>query len=61
MIEDTIMGNTPLEGAGPPVTPDEPRAWALIGMSVFLGMRYAIWDKDMAPEKVADLAVDFVR
>src|ERR671920_1169675 len=23
--------------------PDELRAWALIGMSVFLGMRYAIW------------------
>jgi AcrR family transcriptional regulator len=40
--------------------PDELRAWALIGMSVFLGMRYALWDKDMAPEKVADLAVDFV-
>ena len=40
--------------------PDELRAWALIGMSVFLGMRYAVWDKDMAPEVVADLAVDFV-
>ena len=40
--------------------PDELRAWALIGMSVFLGMRYGIWKQDMSPEKVADLAVDFV-
>ena len=36
------------------------RAWALIGMSVFLGMRYAIWKTDMSPERVADLAIDFV-
>lgn len=40
--------------------PDELRAWALIGMSVFLGMRYAIWDRDMEPEAVADAAVDLV-
>jgi len=40
--------------------PDELRAWALIGMSVFLGMRYGIWQKDMTPGEVADLAIDFV-
>lgn len=40
--------------------PDELRAWALIGMSVFLGMRYAIWDRDMAPADVADQAIDLV-
>jgi AcrR family transcriptional regulator len=40
--------------------PDELRAWALIGMSVFLGMRYGIWRQDMTPEQVADLAIDFV-
>ena len=40
--------------------PDELRAWALIGMSVFLGMRYGIWKKDMTPEQVADLAIDFI-
>jgi AcrR family transcriptional regulator len=40
--------------------PDELRAWALIGMSVFLGMRYAIWGKDMPPEAVADHAIDLV-
>ena len=40
--------------------PDELRAWALIGMSVFLGMRYAIWDEDMDPAEVADRAIDLV-
>ena len=39
---------------------DELRAWALIGMSVFLGMRYGVWDADMTPERVADLAIDLV-
>jgi len=40
--------------------PDELRAWALIGMSVFLGMRYGIWGDDVAPEEVADRAIDMV-
>jgi AcrR family transcriptional regulator len=40
--------------------PDELRAWALIGMSVFLGMRYGIWNEDMSPEAVADGAIDLV-
>ena len=40
--------------------PDELRAWALIGMSVFLGMRYGIWNEDMAPAEVADRAIDLV-
>ena len=40
--------------------PDELRAWALIGMSVFLGMRYGIWGEDMAPAEVADHAIDLV-
>ena len=40
--------------------PDELRAWALIGMSVFLGMRYGIWKHDRTPEEIADLAIDFV-
>lgn len=39
---------------------DEPRAWALIGMSVFLGMRYGIWDEDLSPAQVADIAIDLV-
>jgi AcrR family transcriptional regulator len=40
--------------------PDELRAWALIGMSVFLGMRYGIWREDMDPAEVADRAIDLV-
>ncbi len=40
--------------------PDELRAWALIGMSVFLGMRYAIWRKDMEPAEIADQAIALV-
>jgi AcrR family transcriptional regulator len=39
---------------------DEPRAWALIGMSVFLGMRYGIWDEDLSPAQVAQVAIDLV-
>jgi AcrR family transcriptional regulator len=40
--------------------PDELRAWALIGMSVFLGMRYGNWGEDMEPTDVADRAIDLV-
>lgn len=40
--------------------PDEPRAWALIGMSVFLGMRYGVWDRDLTPGEVADTAIALV-
>ena len=40
--------------------PDELRAWILIGMSVFLGMRYGVWDDDLSPEQVADDTIEFV-
>lgn len=40
--------------------PDELRAWALIGMSVFLGMRYAVWDDDLSAEQVADQAIGLI-
>ncbi len=40
--------------------PDEPRAWALIGMSVFLGMRYGLWRQDLSPEDVAEAAITLV-
>lgn len=39
---------------------DEPRAWALIGMSVFLGMRYGAWTCDLSPGEVADAAINLV-
>jgi AcrR family transcriptional regulator len=39
---------------------DEGRAWAMIGMSVFLGMRYGLWKQDLSPARVADIAIDLV-
>ncbi|HYE48118.1 MAG TPA: TetR/AcrR family transcriptional regulator [Azospirillaceae bacterium] len=39
---------------------EEVRAWALIGMSVFLGLRYAIWDEGRPPEQVAATAADLI-
>ncbi len=38
------------------VTPDvsEVHAWAIMGMNVFLGLRYGVWDADRSPEAVAD-------
>jgi len=47
-------------GASGDSAADELRAWALIGISVFLGMRYGLWDRDLEPAAVADLAIDFV-
>jgi AcrR family transcriptional regulator len=41
--------------------PDELRAWILIGMSVFLGMRYGIWKQDLSPQDVADQTIAFIR
>ena len=32
---------------------DEERAWALIGMSVFLGLRYGVWDDERPAAEVA--------
>ena len=39
---------------------DEARGWALIGMSVFLGVRYGVWDRDLSPAQVADTAITLV-
>jgi AcrR family transcriptional regulator len=39
---------------------DEPRAWAMIGMSVFLGMRYGVWQEDLSPAEVAEAAINLV-
>jgi len=52
-----IAGGAGGDGAD---TVDELRAWALIGISVFLGMRYGLWDRDLEPAEVADFAIDFV-
>ncbi len=39
---------------------DETRAWVLIGMSVFLGMRYGVWNADIPAQAVADTAIRLV-
>ena len=40
--------------------PDEVRSWALIGMSVFLGLRYGVWNEDMTAAEVATIAADLI-
>ena len=32
----------------------EIHAWAIMGMNVFLGLRYSVWDEDMAPDAIAE-------
>jgi len=39
----------------------EVRAWALIGMSVFLGLRFGVWDDARGIREVGDAADDFLR
>lgn len=39
---------------------EEERAWALIGLNVFLGMRYAVWDDRYPIAKIAEAVGDFI-
>ena len=32
----------------------EVHAWAIMGMNVFLGLRYSVWEDDVAPDAIAD-------
>jgi AcrR family transcriptional regulator len=34
----------------------EVHAWAIMGMNVFLGLRYGVWGDDLSPEQVAGVA-----
>lgn len=36
-------------------------AWAVMGMNVFLGLRYGVWDEDRTPDAVADTVADMLR
>lgn len=36
------------------------RSWLLIGMGVFLGLKYGIWDKSRSAEEVARAAIDVI-
>jgi AcrR family transcriptional regulator len=51
-LEDAVANNEIKPGE------DEQRAWALIGASVFLGMRYGVWDDARPASEVAKGAAD---
>jgi AcrR family transcriptional regulator len=34
----------------------EAHAWAIMGMNVFLGLRYSIWSEDTSPDQIAAIA-----
>ncbi|MGP7796693.1 TetR/AcrR family transcriptional regulator [Sphingomonas sp. CLY1604] len=36
-------------------------AWAIMGMNVFLGLRYGVWDEDRGVDDVADSAASLLR
>lgn len=38
----------------------EVHAWAIMGMNVFLGLRYGVWGDDLSPEEVARIAGDLL-
>lgn len=35
-------------------------AWALMGINVFLGLRYGVWSKDRHPAEIADIVADML-
>ena len=39
----------------------EAHAWAIMGMNVFLGLRYAIWSEDSTADEIADAASSILR
>lgn len=40
---------------------DEERAWALIGMNVFLGLKYGIWNDDRPSSEIAEGVADLIQ
>ncbi|MBH5321942.1 TetR/AcrR family transcriptional regulator [Aurantiacibacter sediminis] len=40
---------------------EEPHAWALMGMNVFLGLRYAVWSDTTDAERIASVANTMLR
>ncbi|HEU0043816.1 TetR/AcrR family transcriptional regulator [Sphingomonas sp.] len=40
---------------------EEVHAWALMGMNVFLGLRYGVWEEDRGTGEVAGVVADFLR
>lgn len=39
---------------------NEVRAWGLIGLNVFLGLRFGIWDSNKSPEEIAEAAIGMI-
>ena len=39
---------------------NEIRAWALMGLGHFLGLRYGLWDRHSPSEDILDAAMDFI-
>lgn len=40
---------------------EEVHAWAVMGMNVFLGLRFGVWDEDREAADVAEVVADFLR
>ncbi|WP_406693761.1 TetR/AcrR family transcriptional regulator [Sphingomonas cannabina] len=38
----------------------EVHAWAVMGMNVFLGLRYGVWAEDVAPDELADTVAEML-
>jgi hypothetical protein len=38
----------------------EVRAWAIMGMNVFLGLRFGVWEDERAVEEIAEIAADLL-
>lgn len=38
----------------------EVRAWAIMGMNVFLGLRFGVWDDSRPVEEIAEIAADLL-
>ncbi|GAA0486820.1 hypothetical protein GCM10009096_32050 [Parasphingorhabdus litoris] len=39
---------------------EEAHAWAIMGMNVFLGLRYGIWSEEKSSAEIADIAKDIL-
>lgn len=40
---------------------EEVHAWAVMGMNVFLGLRYGVWDEERPADEIAAAVADFLR
>ena len=38
----------------------EVHAWAIMGMNVFLGLRYGVWDEDRPADAISDIVADLL-